>query len=625
MRFAVCSERPEELASTALPRRDSLPDPRVAAASALLLFSAIVAAAEPGPAVSSPTEIRSLAAESGDTRAEIRIGSDRKPVWTARAEGDVELVLWIAASAVGPAVRDLELPAGLLAAIRVGAGDGTAAGTRFAIFTRRPVGSKTAWDDGELTVTLTPLAGDRSRIEPEESAAAAAAGSRWLVAAAPCLNLRLAPTTAARVVECVPTGTPLAALEETRDWTRLELANGRVGWGAKRYLERPVAGPLKPPLPAPRQAARQPRPEPTPAAPEPEPEGVAPRPQPAPTEPERPAVAVSPGAERAPAVPDPRPVPARPEPAPSVVVAPAPARSRDEGRSTARIGELEARLGRVTSERDELRRRVEAIEAAASAGEEAAQQQVERLEARVTRVSAERDELRRRAEAIEAAASAGEGAAQQADRLEARVTQLSAERDELRRRVEALEARLSQVSAERDELRRRLEALAESPAEALPVAEPRDEGAIAVRPPLAQRPAPAAEAPVTVRPPLVESGPTAEERAAKEAQAAIAAWAAAWSGQRVEDYLAFYAADFRPPDGLDRPAWEAQRRGRLTRPRSIEVEVGNLEVRIDGPERAVARFSQSYRSDLFADRVTKVLELGRRDGLWKIVSERAEP
>ncbi len=264
---------------------------------------------------------------------------------------------------------------------------------------------------------------------------------------------------------------------------------------------------------------------------------------------------------------------------------------------------------------------------------EASAARAARLQQQLDQVSAERDDLRRRAEAMNESLAAGEASADRAARLQRQLEEVSAERDELRRRVGQLEdaaraaesaasaearrlrAELASVGADRDALRRRLQALEETAAPARSAEAPREEGGVLVRPPLAHRP------PAVARPPLAAAQPA--DRA--EVAAAVAAWADAWAGQRVDDYLAFYAPDFRPPDGLDRSAWEAQRRLRLTRPRSIEVEVRDLVVRIDGPERAEARFAQSYRSDIFSDRVTKVLEMGRRGGVWQILAERTEP
>ncbi len=116
-------------------------------------------------------------------------------------------------------------------------------------------------------------------------------------------------------------------------------------------------------------------------------------------------------------------------------------------------------------------------------------------------------------------------------------------------------------------------------------------------------------------------GPRVEEALERT----VRAWADAWAGQRVADYLGHYARDFRPGDGLSREAWAEQRRRRLTNPGRIELVLDRLSFRVSGPGAAEARFLQTYRSDVYADRVNKVLELVREDGAWKIRRERSWP
>lgn len=119
--------------------------------------------------------------------------------------------------------------------------------------------------------------------------------------------------------------------------------------------------------------------------------------------------------------------------------------------------------------------------------------------------------------------------------------------------------------------------------------------------------------------------PPAEE-ASQGSLVAIAdfaeAWARAWSEQRVDDYLRFYAGDFRPVHGMSRGDWETLRRQRILAPRRIEVELDVIEARLSGAERATVSFQQSYRSDGYRDTVRKTLELIREGGDWKILAER---
>lgn len=102
-------------------------------------------------------------------------------------------------------------------------------------------------------------------------------------------------------------------------------------------------------------------------------------------------------------------------------------------------------------------------------------------------------------------------------------------------------------------------------------------------------------------------------------------WAAAWSSQDPERYLAFYAAGFVPDRGIGRSAWEGVRRQRLQAPSFVRVSVENLQVLELESDMPRTVFTQRYESNTFNDQVTKSLTWGRSDGSWRILSERSAP
>ncbi|MES0873045.1 YybH family protein [Sinimarinibacterium thermocellulolyticum] len=113
---------------------------------------------------------------------------------------------------------------------------------------------------------------------------------------------------------------------------------------------------------------------------------------------------------------------------------------------------------------------------------------------------------------------------------------------------------------------------------------------------------------------------SADSRAAL--QRSVEAWAAAWSAQDLDAYFAAYAEDFVPEGGLSRAAWQAQRRERIQAPAKISVRVVEPSFSAgDTPDRAHVRFRQEYVSDTYSDVVTKVLDMRRTAGGWKIVRE----
>ncbi|MEM7583042.1 MAG: hypothetical protein AAF560_06655 [Acidobacteriota bacterium] len=113
-----------------------------------------------------------------------------------------------------------------------------------------------------------------------------------------------------------------------------------------------------------------------------------------------------------------------------------------------------------------------------------------------------------------------------------------------------------------------------------------------------------------------------ENEVDSEIRDTISRWAAAWSEQRVDDYLSFYAQNFRPPLGMSRSAWEKLRRERISKPARISVRLNRLKIVSVASKAAVATFVQAYRSDTYRDEVPKLLDLVREDGSWKILEEK---
>ncbi|MEY4884537.1 MAG: hypothetical protein RIS34_2391 [Pseudomonadota bacterium] len=108
--------------------------------------------------------------------------------------------------------------------------------------------------------------------------------------------------------------------------------------------------------------------------------------------------------------------------------------------------------------------------------------------------------------------------------------------------------------------------------------------------------------------------------ASKDAEAAVQAWAAAWSRKDVTAYLGAYDNAFATPGKLSRAAWETERRTRITGKSSISVKLENLVVSVNG-DKAVAKFKQSYKADALVVSGRKTLELVKVGEQWLIVRE----
>lgn len=130
----------------------------------------------------------------------------------------------------------------------------------------------------------------------------------------------------------------------------------------------------------------------------------------------------------------------------------------------------------------------------------------------------------------------------------------------------------------------------------------------------AASPAPAAQAvPAPVAAP-------ASSPARNEVQSAIDAWAKAWSSKDVNTYLGAYGPDFSPPNGLNRKAWEAERRSRIEPRKSISVSISDLKVDVNG-DKASAQFRQAYNSDSLNVTSRKRLDFVKSGNRWLIVRE----
>ncbi|MFA6120119.1 MAG: tetratricopeptide repeat protein [Sideroxydans sp.] len=131
----------------------------------------------------------------------------------------------------------------------------------------------------------------------------------------------------------------------------------------------------------------------------------------------------------------------------------------------------------------------------------------------------------------------------------------------------------------------------------------------------------AAPAPTVVAKAPVKAEPIVDVSA--EVLKATREWAAAWSSQKSDKYLAFYAKDFITPDGMSRSAWEAQRKERIAKPASIKVEVQDAKVKEQDNKHASVSFKQSYRASHLKTSSSKVLVWVKNDGHWQITEERS--
>jgi tetratricopeptide (TPR) repeat protein len=166
-------------------------------------------------------------------------------------------------------------------------------------------------------------------------------------------------------------------------------------------------------------------------------------------------------------------------------------------------------------------------------------------------------------------------------------------------------------------------AVAAAPAAApAPVARPAPAPAPVARPAPAPAPAVAvAAAPAPVAAPVPPAAATANAAGAgKDIEAAVRAWASAWSSKDMSGYLAAYGKEFDPPGSQSRQAWEQERRARIVGKSKINVQISDLDVKVNG-NKASARFKQAYSADSLNVNSRKTLDLVKSGDRWTIVRE----
>jgi tetratricopeptide (TPR) repeat protein len=162
-----------------------------------------------------------------------------------------------------------------------------------------------------------------------------------------------------------------------------------------------------------------------------------------------------------------------------------------------------------------------------------------------------------------------------------------------------------------------------------PVAATPAPGVVApVTPAAAAKPAPAnpaapatvSTAPAPAAAPTPPPKPTPDTSSTMDVEAAVAAWAHAWSDRDVSAYLAAYGKDFNPPGSISRKVWEDERRLRISSKASISVKVDKLIVTVNGTH-ATAKFRQDYKAGGLAVNSSKTLDFARVGERWQIVKE----
>lgn len=131
-----------------------------------------------------------------------------------------------------------------------------------------------------------------------------------------------------------------------------------------------------------------------------------------------------------------------------------------------------------------------------------------------------------------------------------------------------------------------------------------------------------AQAAVASAPPPADPAVNGSPRE-QDIREAVEAWRKAWLTRDFPAYVAAYVPDHKGR-AASRESWLHEREARIGRAEQLDIRIDELVIEKLSENKARARFSQSYRSAGYGDRVRKSLVLVRRDGKWLIEAERVE-
>lgn len=144
-------------------------------------------------------------------------------------------------------------------------------------------------------------------------------------------------------------------------------------------------------------------------------------------------------------------------------------------------------------------------------------------------------------------------------------------------------------------------------------------------PPMEQEEPPAAPVATAPPPPLPRAAQTTHAQPANHSlRESLESWRKAWAGRDVAAYLQHYHPAFQGSASTPEQ-WRAARQQAIGRAGSIELQLGQPEIRLEGADRAWLSFTQRYRAQNLSDEGIKQLQLRRTDGRWLIEQESFTP
>jgi tetratricopeptide (TPR) repeat protein len=121
-------------------------------------------------------------------------------------------------------------------------------------------------------------------------------------------------------------------------------------------------------------------------------------------------------------------------------------------------------------------------------------------------------------------------------------------------------------------------------------------------------------------PPPAQIKPVISDKASKDVEAALNAWAKAWEAKDMANYLGAYGKEFIPPGNQTRAVWEQERKKRILGKSNIVLKIQNLTISVNG-NKASAKFHQDYRANSLSVSSRKTIDLVKSGEQWFIIKE----
>lgn len=102
---------------------------------------------------------------------------------------------------------------------------------------------------------------------------------------------------------------------------------------------------------------------------------------------------------------------------------------------------------------------------------------------------------------------------------------------------------------------------------------------------------------------------------------ALEGWRLAWINKDWDGYVKHYGKSFKG-DAKTRKAWLKQRKDKIQHGKSIKLELSNIIIKNVKKDKFDVEFTQSYQSDSYNDKGTKVLTFKHEKNLWIIIQEK---